>query len=63
MEKVVAIYSSFEEADRADQQQRWSMSPQERLALLEELRSRLYPNRESPPRLQRTVEFVPRERR
>jgi len=55
---AVEVFSSFEEADAADRHERWKMSWQERLICLERLRTYMYPDGESPPRLQRVLESV-----
>jgi hypothetical protein len=54
----LASFRSFEEAEEADRRERWAMSPEERLIALERLRSYMYPDAESPPRLQRVFESV-----
>ena len=48
--------SSFEEADRADRIERWNLTPEERLEILETLRSYMYPDGKTAPRLQRIFE-------
>jgi len=56
----IETFKSFEEADAADRKERWNLSGQERLVLLEQLRRYNYPNGESAPRLQRLLESVKR---
>ena len=51
-----------EEAAQADRQAEWAKTPRQRLADMEVLRAQRYPNG-TPPRLQRTVEFVELARR
>jgi len=51
-------FSSFEEADIADREERHSLSYDELLIALEQLRSYMYPHGETPPRLQRLFEFT-----
>lgn len=58
----VAVFSSHEEAARIDREQAWALTPQQRLAQLEELRRIMYPNGVAP-RLSRTAEFVEPARR
>ena len=55
----VRTFDSFEEADRADLEESWAKTPEERLAELEYLRSQMYPDG-IPPRLQRTITFAER---
>ena len=57
------IYSSFDEADQADRAKYCSMTPQERLELISELRALLHgPDDASAPRLERvlTITELPR---
>ncbi|MEM9702614.1 MAG: hypothetical protein AAF907_09235 [Planctomycetota bacterium] len=46
-------FSSFEEENEVVKRERWAMTPQERLATTEMLRSLMYPDARTPPRLQR----------
>lgn len=57
----IQTFSSFEEADEAERRERWAMTPLERLAIVEKLRSYQYPNGIAP-RLQRVLETVKRKR-
>lgn len=55
-------FSSFAEAEESSVNELWELTPMERLAALEMLRSFVYEGSESPPRIQRvleTVEFPP----
>lgn len=54
----LATFSSFEEADEADRLERWAMSPEKRLCMVELLRQYMYPNGKPTPRLQRILETV-----
>ena len=58
---VVRSFSSFEEADRAVREERWALTPQQRVEHTEWLRSQKYPDARTPPRLQRVfgVAFRP----
>jgi hypothetical protein len=44
MEKVVRVFSSFEEADEADARYYASLTPEERLRILIDLRDRAHPD-------------------
>ena len=44
MERVVRVFHSFSEADAADAAEDRSMSPEQRVAMVFELRERLYPD-------------------
>ena len=58
-----STFESFEEADDSDKRERWNLTPEERLRILERLRRSQYPDGESAPRLQgilESVEFPPR---
>ncbi len=55
---AVQVFESFEEADRADRIERWSMKHDERLSMLEHLRKNYYPDGKTAPRLQRVLESV-----
>ena len=44
MEKVVRVFHSFKEADAADVAEDRAMTPEERVAIVFELQSRLYPD-------------------
>jgi len=53
-------FDSFAEADQADRLERWLMTPEDRLNLLEKLRSYQYPDGKTALGLQRlltTAEF------
>ena len=55
---AVATLDTFEAADRADREERWAMTPQERLAAMELLRRVRYPDGRTAPRLERVLESV-----
>jgi flagellar motility protein MotE (MotC chaperone) len=59
VEKVVRIYSSFEDADEADARDDAAMSPEERLKILLELRDRRHPDaaEQGLARVSRVVEL------
>ena len=44
MEKTARVFSSFEEADRADALADAQLTPQERLRIVEELREQIHPD-------------------
>jgi len=44
MEKVIRVFHSFSEADAADAAEDRSMTPEQRVAMVFELRERLYPD-------------------
>ena len=44
VEKTIRVFDSFEEADKADALRDASLSPQERLAIVIELRDRRHPD-------------------
>jgi hypothetical protein len=44
MEKVIQVFHSFSEADAADAAEDRSMTPEQRVAMVFELRERLYPD-------------------
>ena len=44
MEKVVRVFKSFEEADAADVAEDLRLTPEERIAVVLELRERMYPD-------------------
>jgi hypothetical protein len=44
MEKVIRVFHSFSEADAADAAEDCSMTPEQRVAMVFELRERLYPD-------------------
>jgi hypothetical protein len=44
MEKVIRIFDSFSEADAADAEEDRAMTPERRVAMVFELRERLYPD-------------------
>jgi hypothetical protein len=56
-------FDSFEEADQADRLERWRMTPDERMQLLEKLRSYQYPDGKTAPGLQRLLETAEFPRR
>ncbi len=44
MEKVIRVFDSFEAADEADAAEDFNMTPEQRMAILFELRERYYPD-------------------
>ena len=44
MEKVIRVFNSFSEADAADVAEDRGMTPEQRVAMVFELRERLYPD-------------------
>ena len=60
MDKVVAKFKSFDEADRADKAYYHTLIPQERLAILLELRRRAWAedDAETGPRLERVYRII-----
>jgi hypothetical protein len=48
MEKVIRVFHSFSEADAADAAEDRSMTPEQRVAMVFELRERLYPDAAQP---------------
>ena len=61
MEKKIRIFSSFEEADEADARAHASMTPEERLRLVIELRDRRHPDAANQG-LARVCRIIKRER-
>lgn len=57
MEKVVRIFRSFEESEKADKEYNLALSPEERLEILFELIDRVQLN-EAQPRLERVYRVV-----
>ncbi len=62
MERTLRRFRSFEEAERAEIEEDMKMTPSERVRLLLELVTRVYPNL-SEQRLERVCRIVKRERR
>ncbi len=61
---TAAVYKSFEEADQADRAKYRSMTPQERLDLISQLRALLHgPDDASAPRLERVLRITELPRR
>ena len=59
-----AVFKSFEEADRADKAYYLSLTPQQRLEIVTQLRALLYgPDDDSAPRLERVYRIVELPRR
>ena len=56
-------FDSFEEADQADRLERWRMTPDERMTVLEQLRRYQYPDGNTAPGLQRILETAECPRR
>ena len=54
----IQSFTSFEEAELKEREERWEMTPDERLELLETLRSYQYPDGKTAPRLQRVFESL-----
>ena len=54
----LAVFDTFEDAEKAEREERWKMTPEERMAILEQLRSYKYPDGKTAPRLQRVFESV-----
>lgn len=54
----IQIFNSFKAADDSERQERWNMSPDERLEILERLRSLKYPDEKAAPRLLRVLEIA-----
>lgn len=54
----IQTFTSFSDADEADRKERWAMSIEERMILLETLRSYMYPHGKPTPRLQRVLSSV-----
>jgi hypothetical protein len=48
MEKVIRVFHSFSEADAADAAEDCRMTPEHRVAMVFELRERLYPDAAQP---------------
>lgn len=44
MEKIIRKFDSFEQAEAADVEEDLAMTPEERIAIVLELRSRMYPD-------------------
>lgn len=61
VEKIVRVFSNFADADAADARADASMSPEERLRILIELRDRRHPDA-AEQRLARVCRIVERER-
>jgi hypothetical protein len=60
MDKVVSVHKSFEEAARADKAYSKSLSPEERVDILLELRRRTWADEdaETGPRLERVYRII-----
>lgn len=54
----IQVFDSFKAADESERLERWSMSPDERLEILERLRSLKCPDGKTPPRLRRVLEIA-----
>jgi hypothetical protein len=62
--RKIAIFHSFDEADRADKAYYLSLTPEQRLRMVAELRTILYgPDDDSAPRLARVYRIVELPRR
>ena len=61
MDKIVRIFHSFEESEKADQEYYLSLSPEERLEILFELIER-YQSNEAQQRLERVYRVVKLEK-
>jgi hypothetical protein len=51
-------FDSFAAADAATRREYWSMTMEQRLEILEQLRMQAYPDGQTAPRLQRVLEPV-----
>ena len=60
MRHSMQVFNSFEEAELSERRERWAMSPDQRLEILEQLRSLKYPDGKTAPRLQKFFEVVKR---
>ena len=58
MKPNIQVFDSFEAADQAERQERWTMTPIQRLEILEQLRALKYRDGKTPPRLQRFLEVA-----
>lgn len=54
----IQVFDTFEAADDSERLERWKMSPDERLEILERLRSLKYPDGKTAPRLRRVLEIT-----
>ncbi len=55
---LVESFNSFAAADAATRREYWSMTMEQRLQILEQLRKQTYPDGRTAPRLQRVLESV-----
>ena len=58
MSKKIEIFDNFEDPQQADKERRWSMTPIERLKILEILREQMYGKDDSTTRVQRVFEVI-----
>jgi hypothetical protein len=58
MEKVLAVFNSFADADRATKADLWALTPVQRLNMLEALRRINYGRTGTPPGFQRIIEIA-----
>ena len=54
----IETFESFAAADAAMRREYWSMTMEQRLEILEQLRMQAYPDGQTAPRLQRVLEFA-----
>ncbi len=60
LERTLRHFNTFEEAEQADLEENWAMSPLERLALVETLRQKLFGYDPLTNRLPRPLTFAER---
>lgn len=61
MEKIIRKFDSFEQAEAADIEEDLAMTPEERIAIVLELRTRMYPDADQQG-LARVYRLTQRER-
>jgi hypothetical protein len=54
----IQVFNSLDDADDSERLERWNMSPDERLEILERLKSLKYPDGKNAPRLRRVLEVA-----
>ena len=54
----IQVFNSLDAADDSERLERWNMSPDERLEILERLTSLKYPDGKIAPRLRRVLEVA-----
>ena len=55
---ALETFDSFRDADEATRREYWSMTMEQRLEILEQLRMQAYPDGQTAPRLHRVLESV-----